>query len=829
MHPRTPRQLNERIVMKIMDAEAEAKCDITYAIDTPKAGMMSTKEYTAMEGINWEELGKPYTSGDETVNSSEQLKMISNYDSLIDRNTLLLEQVLSEGLRHDVMQQRECHVEHEMAAQSLFTFNGKQIELSTALRQELRQYVATIASKYHCVGFHSFEHASHVMLSATKLAVMLRQEEVNLEETTNVKGTLQDPWLHFCVSFAALIHDVDHKGVPNRELKAENDPLAIKYGSDECMCSYAEWNSVDIGLGILNREEFGLMKQIFDSHDGRLRVMVRDHVLCTDIANAERRNQGMKRWEMEFSETSVAKKPSGGISTWDLSDQKKAAGVIADQIMQVADVSHTMQHFDTFLKWNRRLYLENLAAYINGQNHVPGYNDEHPATNWYSSQIGFYDFYIIPLAKRLDYCGAFEHHNIEFAFLAQRNRDRWIEEGKTMTKIMVDSLTNKASNIPPPVITRSKGELLPNDQTENSACADSLGNEDDSIATDAARDDVVNSLSADSVATDEKYELPDGSERRNTILLREDKNDSDSIATDAAHDDIVNLPSVDSIATDLSHDGASDDDIQEGGAIQNVEAGSGSPRPPMHVNWKSKYLKDDVKRSVDAVVPKILIKQVLSSIQRQSENVTHTQEKSIRLKQAVAEYRKSGSLQRYRGALLFVDISGFTKLAQLYPIEDFKTFINQYFTKIIDLITSHGGDVVKFAGDALYAIWTSNGIESDVLGCSRHSINVAKCTACGIALSAECNDFKVSKSYCLEGHTKSRRRSSFGGGYEANKESHVMYNLEDKDARYEEREARLYVYCGIGEGIMGGVDLIAGERAEFFLIGQPLTGELTLT
>lgn len=31
--------------------------------------------------------------------------------------------------------------------------------------------------------------------------------------------------------------------------------------------------------------------------------------------------------------------------------------------------------------------------------------------------------------------------------------------------------------------------------------------------------------------------------------------------------------------------------------------------------------------------------------------------------------------------------------------------VNQCFTEVIDVIQAHGGDVLKFAGDALFAVW----------------------------------------------------------------------------------------------------------------------------
>lgn len=62
-------------------------------------------------------------------------------------------------------------------------------------------------------------------------------------------------------------------------------------------------------------------------------------------------------------------------------------------------------------------------------------------------------------------------------------------------------------------------------------------------------------------------------------------------------------------------------------------------------------------------------------------------------------------------AVLFADISGFTslteRLAQEGPegSERLTAVLNSYFSGLIELVAAEGGDVVKFAGDALLALW----------------------------------------------------------------------------------------------------------------------------
>jgi hypothetical protein len=49
-------------------------------------------------------------------------------------------------------------------------------------------------------------------------------------------------------------------------------------------------------------------------------------------------------------------------------------------------------------------------------------------------EIGFYDFYIIPLAKKLDVCGVFGVSSDEYLNYAQLNRDEWEREGEKIVE-----------------------------------------------------------------------------------------------------------------------------------------------------------------------------------------------------------------------------------------------------------------------------------------------------------------------------------------------------------------------------------------------------------
>lgn len=67
--------------------------------------------------------------------------------------------------------------------------------------------------------------------------------------------------------------------------------------------------------------------------------------------------------------------------------------------------------------------------------------------------------------------------------------------------------------------------------------------------------------------------------------------------------------------------------------------------------------------------------------------------------------------ERIAVTVLFADISGFTALTEALTqrdptgAEELTRLLNAYFTQLIEIITNHGGDIVKFLGDGLIAIW----------------------------------------------------------------------------------------------------------------------------
>jgi 3'5'-cyclic nucleotide phosphodiesterase len=80
-------------------------------------------------------------------------------------------------------------------------------------------------------------------------------------------GITSDPLTQFAVVFSALIHDVDHQGVPNITLVHECANIAVLYGGK----SVAEQNSVDLAWDLLMNSRFRDLRNAIYATDSEAR------------------------------------------------------------------------------------------------------------------------------------------------------------------------------------------------------------------------------------------------------------------------------------------------------------------------------------------------------------------------------------------------------------------------------------------------------------------------------------------------------------------------------------------------------------------------------
>ena len=444
-------------------------------------------------------------------------------------------------------------------------------QLTEEVVEELRNYVKSILLGYNEVPYHNFKHCYHVTISTNKLVDMIVHRYPG-ERPANTYGFRDDPLMQLAMLFSALIHDVDHRGIPNRQLAMENEELAIKYNDQ----NIAENWSLFIGFSeILKKEYDKLRSVIFPENEDyrRFRRACVNLVLSTDIASPERTQLGKSKWKETFGdpyetvERKVMKKAQGHkedptkilndmqvgnsenedesseSTSWNSSDdehhahshhgngherearrrqkksEKKLSGkalkfhrrlsqagtnntsstplknsrlgfrrtmdltgesietyagekrfsasgdgepartqivlpppekiddlretVIMETIIKSADVAHNLQGFDQMAKWSDCLYLELCKGFVEKRG-------DDPMNGWFNNQIGFLDFYLLPLARKLDDTGAFgDTRGGIFASIVEKNRSGWTKEGMCITmKIIKQGAKDYPDKVP---------------------------------------------------------------------------------------------------------------------------------------------------------------------------------------------------------------------------------------------------------------------------------------------------------------------------------------------------------------------------------------------
>jgi hypothetical protein len=245
-----------------------------------------------------------------------------------------------------------------------------------------------------------------------------------------------DPLLHMACLIAGLIHDLLHPGVPNSTLIKENVPIATKYNG-RCV---AERNSLDKAWELLMEDrfrEFRLALCPTKSEVLRFRKFLVHLVLATDIMDGGLRELYKSRWSHVFDEA------GDGVEKIVAAPSTQST-LVLQHLIQASDVSHTMQHWEIYLKWNECLFAEMSEAFESGRQ---AWN---PVEGWYEGEIKFFDNYIIPLAEKLRTCGVFGACSDEYLNYARQNRAEWERRGPSVVTEMLRRVQTNAIISPPP-------------------------------------------------------------------------------------------------------------------------------------------------------------------------------------------------------------------------------------------------------------------------------------------------------------------------------------------------------------------------------------------
>jgi hypothetical protein len=247
-----------------------------------------------------------------------------------------------------------------------------------------------------------------------------------------------NPLIKFGSVLAALIHDADHQGVPNSQLvkeEEENELQQLFMLNNYGKVSVAEQHSVNIGWKLFMDSK--LLEYVCSTEADALllRQIVINSVMATDIVDRDLASSRNARWKAAFdNNNSTTDVDATVVATDDEDTQHRKATIVLELLLQASDVSHTMQHWHVYCKWNERLFLEMYTAYLDGR------SDCDPSKIWYDGEIGFFEKYIIPLATKLRDSGCYGVSGDEFLSYATSNLEEWKLRGHEVVASMMEKI-----------------------------------------------------------------------------------------------------------------------------------------------------------------------------------------------------------------------------------------------------------------------------------------------------------------------------------------------------------------------------------------------------
>ena len=157
--------------------------------------------------------------------------------------------------------------------------------------------------------------------------------------------------------------------------------------------------------------------------------------MSTDIVDKDMKELRNLRWDKAFQKGDQV--GANHIPKNVRDEVNRKATIVIEHIIQASDISHTMQHWHVYRKWNQNLFEELYVAYLAGR------MEKNPADFWYKGEFGFFDFYIIPLTQKLKECGVFGVSSDEYLNYAKKNREEWELRGEEVVADMIEECKRK--------------------------------------------------------------------------------------------------------------------------------------------------------------------------------------------------------------------------------------------------------------------------------------------------------------------------------------------------------------------------------------------------
>lgn len=275
-----------------------------------------------------------------------------------------------------------------------------------AKTQIIRNIIKYISVRYNSNNYHNFHHASHVTLNC---ACLLKHVKIQIP-----------PIERLSLLFSALIHDVDHLGVPNVNLIKKSHELAVLYNDQ----SVAENHSLAIGLGMLKMPGYNLLEGFSEEEVALFRQNVIELVLCTDIADPIKKMMTC----VKLDQQSKKDDRTGKIGALDVANTSGRASFMS-LLLRVCDIGAQAQSFHTSRIWTHRLFLEQKEAAA--KDNAPKISKDF----FYTDQVAFMSHHVLPqLQKFIDTAVMEDDFMAALCENVHNNIEQWKVQGEAMLR-----------------------------------------------------------------------------------------------------------------------------------------------------------------------------------------------------------------------------------------------------------------------------------------------------------------------------------------------------------------------------------------------------------
>ena len=300
------------------------------------------------------------------------------------------------------------------------------ISIDDSVSSQLRELISTV-SRWHRddLPFHSFEHASHTVLSVTKLLAAIDGSRATPDSVLNkTKSMITHPLAEFALVFAALVPN-KHGNEDNEDEKNNDGDNDSQNGNSMATAEKATRRAWSLFLEPNFRD---LRRNLFRTrHDFEFfrRLLGKSIVVFTMDT------------PIDIGEREISP-PTGSASLEKISsfavhqEASQNALAIVQKLLRVSGDSYALQHFPVFQKWNRLLFLETYARHMLSDNDGEDKKDD-PSQNWYETELESFDARI-HLVRSLRDSGICNKLADVYLNAALANKREWEHKGKPIVR-----------------------------------------------------------------------------------------------------------------------------------------------------------------------------------------------------------------------------------------------------------------------------------------------------------------------------------------------------------------------------------------------------------